>query len=144
MKLGHRNEMKEHMQRKYDTEVVHTNVIAQAEVTYQAKVNQLVEAHAKEVNLLKDVQAADLSELCCSHAREIEDLKRGFEETWIAFCERKERERFMIRQEYEERANRQTARLTLLEKEMVSPQCRHIKTSPNKNSLLRKINKKQH
>jgi hypothetical protein len=99
MMLGHRNEMKEHMQQKYDAEVVHTNVVAQSEVSYQAKVNQLVEAHTKEVNLLKDVQAADLSELCWSHAREIEDLKRGFEETWIAFCERKERENGMIRQE---------------------------------------------
>jgi hypothetical protein len=27
MKLAHRNEMKEHMQRKYGAEVVHTNVI---------------------------------------------------------------------------------------------------------------------
>jgi hypothetical protein len=71
MKLWHRHEIKEHIQRKYDADVVHTNVIAQEEVTYQAKVNQLVEAHAKEVNLLKDVQAADLSELCWSHAREI-------------------------------------------------------------------------
>jgi hypothetical protein len=86
MKLGHRNEMKDHMQRKYDAEVVHTHVIAQSEVTYQSTVNQLVKAHAKEVNLLKVVQAADLSELCWSHAREIEDLKRGFEEIWIAFC----------------------------------------------------------
>jgi hypothetical protein len=120
MNLGHRNEMKEHMQRKYDAEVMHTNVIAQEEVTHQAKVNQLVETHSKEVNLLKDVQASDLSELCWSHAREIEDLKRGFEETWIVFCERKEREKVMIRQEYEERSNRQTARLTLLEKEMAS------------------------
>jgi hypothetical protein len=119
--------MKGHMQQKYDAEVVHTNVVAQSEVSYQAKVNQLVEAHTKEVNLLKDVQAADLSELCWSHAREIEDLKRGFEETWIAFCERKKREKVMIRQEYEERANRQTARLTLLKKEMASTHRHHLK-----------------
>jgi hypothetical protein len=33
----------------------------------------------------------------------------------------------MIRQEYEERANRQTSRLTLLEKEMVSTHHRHLK-----------------
>jgi hypothetical protein len=64
IKLGHRNDMQEHMQRKYDAEVVHTNVIAKSEVTYQEKVNQLVEYLTKEVNLLKDVQAADLSELC--------------------------------------------------------------------------------
>jgi hypothetical protein len=50
-----------------------------------------VEDHAEEVNLLTDTQAADLSELCWSHAREIENLKRGFEETWTTFCERKER-----------------------------------------------------
>jgi predicted mannosyl-3-phosphoglycerate phosphatase (HAD superfamily) len=127
MKLEHRNEAKEHMHLKYDAKVMHTNVIAQAEVTYQAKVNQLVEAHAKEVNLLKDFQAADLSELCWSHTPEIADLKHGFEETWIAFCEHKEREKVMIRQEYEERANQQTTRLTLLEKEMVSRHRRHLK-----------------
>jgi hypothetical protein len=127
MKLGHIYEMKEHMHQTYDAKVVHTNVIAQAEVTYQEKVKQLVEAHAKEVNLLKDVQAADLSELCWSHAREIEDLKKGFEETWISFCERKEREKVMIRQEHDGIANRQTARLTLLEKEMASTHRRHLK-----------------
>jgi hypothetical protein len=53
--------------------------------------------------------------------------KKGLEETWISFCERKEREKVMIRQEHKEIANRQTARLTLLENEMASTHRRHLK-----------------
>jgi hypothetical protein len=53
----------------------------------------------------------------------------------------------MIRQEYDERSNRQTARLTLLEEEMASTHRFHLKDytlyTPNTNSLLRNRNRKK-
>jgi hypothetical protein len=97
MKSGHAKKSNELTQCKYGAEVVYNNAIAQAEVTHQVKVKELVQAHTKEGNILTYTHTADLSELCCFHKREIKVLKRGFDEIWTTFCERKEREKFMMR-----------------------------------------------